>query len=91
VGFFDNPTKDNQMVFIFKLLLVVLLLFIIVNLARAMFEMVKGPRSDLEDETHQDKPMSFYLGKRVFLSALAVILLIAALLSGLIEPNARPY
>ncbi|UUM32997.1 DUF2909 domain-containing protein [Vibrio japonicus] len=78
------------MVFIFKLLLVVLLLFIILNLVRAMFEMVRGPR-DEEGESQQDKPMSFYLGKRVFLSALAVILLIAALLSGLIEPNSRPY
>lgn len=79
------------MVFIFKLLLVVLLLFIIFNLVRAMFEMVKGPAPDSDDDYPQDKPMSFYLGKRVILSALAVILIIAALLSGLIEPNSRPY
>ena len=56
--------------------------------------MVKGPES--EDDTDQDslpddKPMSFYLGRRVFLSALAVVLMVAALLSGLIEPNIRPY
>ncbi|KOO04773.1 DUF2909 family protein [Vibrio nereis] len=79
------------MVFIFKLLLVVLLLFIVFNLVRAMFEMLKGPRSDSGEEYQENKPMSFYLGKRVFLSALAIILIIAALLSGLIEPNARPY
>ncbi|MDC5818545.1 DUF2909 family protein [Vibrio europaeus] len=82
------------MVFIFKLVLVLLLLFILFNLGRAMFEMVKGPES--EDDSDQDslpddKPMSFYLGRRVFLSALAVVLMVAALLSGLIEPNIRPY
>lgn len=81
------------MVFIFKLLLVLLLLFILFNLGRAMLEMVKGSDSDDEDQesTEDDKPMSFYLGRRVFLSALAIVLLVAALLSGLIEPNVRPY
>lgn len=56
--------------------------------------MVKGPSSeeDAEEESlPDDKPMSFYLGRRVFLSALAVVLLVAALLSGFIEPNVRPY
>ncbi|MFM2587291.1 DUF2909 family protein [Vibrio sp. TBV020] len=83
------------MVFIFKLVLVLLLLFILINLGRAMFEMVKGTDSndeeDGEDSLDDDKPMSFYLGRRVFLSALAVVLLVAALLSGFIEPNIRPY
>ncbi|MGD8117458.1 DUF2909 family protein [Vibrio sp. TRT 29B02] len=81
------------MVFIFKLVLVLLLLFILINLCRAMFEMVKGPDSneDSNEPLEDDKPMSFYLGRRVFLSALAVVLMIAALLSGLIEPNVRPY
>lgn len=74
------------MIFIFKLLLLILLLFIVVNLGRALFEMVKGSNAD-----PTDKPMSHYLGRRVFLSALAVILLIAALLSGFIEPNSRPF
>tara|TARA_Y100001956_G_C4092539_1_gene173649 strand:+ start:633 stop:872 length:240 start_codon:yes stop_codon:yes gene_type:complete len=79
------------MVFLFKLLLVVLLLFIIFNLARAMLEMVKDPQQDEENSEQQDKPMSFYLGRRVFLSALAVVLMVAALLSGFIDPNVRPY
>ena len=82
------------MVFIFKVLLVLILIFIIFNLARAMFEMVKDDGSDTEnDEEHaqDNKPMSYYLGRRVFLSALAVILLIVALLSGFLEPNVRPY
>jgi uncharacterized integral membrane protein len=74
------------MVFIFKLLLILLLLFIVVNLGRALFEMVKGSGADPDD-----KPMSHYLGRRVFLSALAVVLLLAALLSGFIEPNSRPF
>jgi hypothetical protein len=74
------------MIFIFKLLLLALLLFIVVNLGRALFEMVKGSSAD-----PNDKPMSHYLGRRVFLSALAVILLIAALLTGFIEPNSRPF
>ncbi len=58
-----------------------------------MFEMVKGPDSnqDPDQSSEDDKPMSYYLGRRVFLSALAVVLLIAALLSGFIEPNVRPY
>ncbi|MGD8110806.1 DUF2909 domain-containing protein [Vibrio sp. TRT 21S02] len=75
------------MVFIFKTLLVLLLLFIIFNLARAMFAMVKGSDSDSEE----DRSMSHFLGRRVTLSALAVVLLIVALLSGFIEPNTRPY
>ncbi len=55
-----------------------------------MIEMVKDPKDDQEGN-EQDKPMSFYLGRRVFLSALAVILMVAALLSGFIDPNTRPY
>ncbi|NVD08515.1 DUF2909 domain-containing protein [Vibrio sp. JPW-9-11-11] len=78
------------MVFIFKLLLLLLLLFILINLGRAMFEMVRGD-DEQHDASPDDKPMSFYLGRRVFLSALAIILLVAALLSGLIEPNNRPF
>ncbi|EFP96771.1 DUF2909 domain-containing protein [Vibrio caribbeanicus] len=82
------------MVLIFKVLLVFMLIFIIFNLARAMFEMVKNDGSDTENDEEQsqdNKPMSYYLGRRVFLSALAVILMIVALLSGFLEPNVRPY
>ncbi|WP_428774125.1 DUF2909 domain-containing protein [Vibrio sp.] len=76
------------MVFFFKLLLIVLLVFIVINLGRALFEMVRDPE---QDPDQSPKPMSHYLGRRVVLSALAVILLIVALLSGFIEPNGRPY
>lgn len=79
------------MVFIFKLMLVLLLLFIIANLAKALIEMVKGP-NESEDEKDDEQPsMSDYLGRRVVLSALAVVLMILALLSGFIDPNSRPF
>ncbi|RJX70974.1 DUF2909 domain-containing protein [Vibrio sinensis] len=78
------------MVFLFKLLLVLLLLFILFNLARALFEMVRGADPD-QPTSDNDKPMSHYLTRRVVLSALAVILLVMALLTGFIEPNIRPY
>ncbi|GAB2643288.1 DUF2909 domain-containing protein [Vibrio panuliri] len=77
------------MVFIFKSVLVLLLLFIIANLAKALIEMVKGPND--AEESEDQPPMSHYLGKRVILSALAVILMLVALLSGFIEPNSRPF
>jgi hypothetical protein len=44
----------------------------------------------VRDEPDDAKPMSHYLGKRVVVSAI-VILLIIALQSGLITPNPRPY
>ncbi|WP_117235099.1 DUF2909 family protein [Vibrio maerlii] len=74
------------MSFLFKTILVLLLLFIIFNLAKAMFEMVRTPT-----ESSKPQKMSTYLGRRVALSAIVVIFIIIALQSGLIEPNARPY
>ncbi|WP_041415785.1 DUF2909 family protein [Shewanella halifaxensis] len=68
--------------FIFKLVLVLLLLFILFNLARALFIMVKGEKSVL---------MSQYLGRRVLFSVLVVLLLFVALGTGVITPNSRPY
>jgi small-conductance mechanosensitive channel len=74
------------MVLLFKTVLVLLLLFIIVNLALAMFHMVREP-----SEGDEQPGMSRYLGRRVLLSALIVMLLIIALASGWLEPNPRPY
>lgn len=68
--------------FLFKLALVLLLVFIIFNLGRALFVMVKGEAK---------KPMSHYLGRRVLFSVLVVLVLLVALASGLISPNPRPY
>ncbi|MCL1056550.1 DUF2909 domain-containing protein [Shewanella gelidimarina] len=67
---------------VFKLVLVLLLLFILVNLGRALFVMVKGEKS---------APMSKYLGRRVLFSVLVVMLLLLALGTGIITPNPRPY
>nr|WP_164837281.1 DUF2909 family protein [Vibrio alfacsensis] len=75
-------------VFLFKLTLVLLLLFIIFNLAKALIEMVK---EDPENPNSKGKPMSHYLGRRVMFSALVVLLLLIALASGWIAPNPRPY
>ncbi|MBB1268502.1 DUF2909 domain-containing protein [Shewanella sp. SR44-3] len=67
---------------IFKVTLVLLLVFIIFNLARALIIMVKG---------EQTQPMSHYLGRRVLYSVLVVLLLLVALGLGIVEPNPRPY
>ncbi|WP_295895311.1 DUF2909 family protein [uncultured Vibrio sp.] len=75
------------MALLFKIILILLLLFIIFNLAHALVKMVKEPTDDGEDKPS----MSYYLGRRVMFSALVVILLLIALTSGLIEPNTRPY
>lgn len=75
------------MVMLFKFALVLMLLFIIFNLARALVQMVKEP----SDDQNQNKSMSHYLGRRVMLSALVVLMLIIALMGGWLEPNTRPY
>ncbi|PTA48795.1 DUF2909 domain-containing protein [Shewanella morhuae] len=67
--------------FIFKLVLVLLLLFIIFNLARALFIMVKGDTQ---------VPMSRYLGRRIIFSVLVILLLLVALSTGLISTHPTP-
>ncbi|WP_047041980.1 DUF2909 family protein [Vibrio mexicanus] len=74
------------MTLLFKIALVLLLLFVIVNLGFALFQMVREPQ-----ESTSTKPMSFYLGRRLVISTAIIILLISALLLGWIEPNPRPY
>ncbi|CAM2935479.1 MULTISPECIES: DUF2909 domain-containing protein [Vibrio] len=68
-----------------KIILVLFLLFIIFNLARALIQMVREPNDD------DERPMSYYLGRRLIFSAFVVILLIFALLSGWLHPNHTPY
>lgn len=68
--------------FIFKLIIIGLLLFILVNLAKALIIMVKEDGS---------KPMTRYLGRRVLLSASVILFLILALKLGWVSPNPRPY
>ncbi|MEC4727954.1 DUF2909 family protein [Shewanella sp. D64] len=67
---------------VFKFILVLLLLFILFNLARALLVLVKG---------ESKVPMSQYLGRRVIFSVLVVLLLLGALATGVITPNPRPY
>ncbi|GLT13457.1 DUF2909 domain-containing protein [Vibrio algivorus] len=74
------------LVFLFKLTLVLLLLFVIFNLGRALYSMVKYDRED-----PNSVPMSRFLGKRLFISVIVIMVLLIGLTSGLISPNDRPY
>ena len=59
-----------------------LLIFMIFNLFMAMKVMLKGDSS---------VPMSKFIGRRVLVSAIIVGLLLLAIVTGLIQPNPRPY
>ncbi|WP_086981229.1 DUF2909 domain-containing protein [Vibrio aphrogenes] len=74
------------LVLLFKFLLVLLLLFVIVNLGRALFILVKREPND-----QQTVPMSRYLGRRLLISIIIIMLLLIGLSSGLIDPHPRPY
>ncbi|MCG9965632.1 MAG: DUF2909 family protein [Shewanella sp.] len=71
---------------IFKCVLVLLLLFIIFNLGRALIIMVKGGDQTADNPV----PMSHYLGRRVMFSVLVILLLLVALGTGLIGLNPTP-
>ncbi|OEF28188.1 DUF2909 family protein [Vibrio rumoiensis] len=73
-------------IFVFKLLLVLLLLFVIFNLGKALYLMVKQ-----NPDEQNTVPMSHFLGKRLIFSALVIILLLLAMATGLVAPNPRPY
>ncbi|GAA0855007.1 DUF2909 domain-containing protein [Aliiglaciecola litoralis] len=66
-----------------KLIVGGLLLFMVYNLFRAMVIMLKNDPDQ--------PPMSKYIGRRVLTSVIIVILLLLAVVTGLIEPNPRPY
>jgi uncharacterized membrane protein len=66
-----------------KLLLIALLLFIIFNLFRALYLMLRNDPTQVS--------MSKFLGRRVFFSALVILLVILALSLGWISPHQRPY
>ncbi|MGF1713546.1 DUF2909 domain-containing protein [Photobacterium chitinilyticum] len=65
-----------------KAIIVCLLVFIVLNLFRALPAMLRG---------QNNQPMSRYLGRRVMISAIVFALLLLALASGYITPNPRPY
>jgi cytochrome bd-type quinol oxidase subunit 2 len=66
-----------------KLILIALLLFIVFNLFRALWLMLKNDPDAVS--------MSKYLGRRVLFSAIVMALLILALAMGWISPHQRPY
>lgn len=68
---------------VIKVIIVGLLIFMIVNLFLAMKVMLSNDAGK--------EPMSKYIGRRVMYSALIVVLILAALATGLITPNPRPY
>ena len=69
---------------LFKIVIVLLLLFMIYNLFRALLIMNKKPDPN-------QPPMSKFIGRRLMVSVAIVVLLLIGLLTGLITPNPRPY
>ncbi|MCJ8272953.1 MAG: DUF2909 domain-containing protein [Psychrosphaera sp.] len=67
---------------VIKLVIIGLLLFVVFNLFRALFIMVKndpnGPK------------MSTLIGRRLIFSVIAIIVIVGAMAFGLITPNPRP-
>lgn len=71
------------MVFIAKLILVLLMLFMVYNLMRALLTMLR------DDSTKP--PMTQFLGRRVGASLLAIVIILVLLATGVLAPNPRPY
>ena len=74
---------SSTFVLLFKVVLVGLLLVIVFNLMKALIQIASGK--------HNGKRLSHFLGRRVMLSAIVVLLLLLSLASGVITPNPRPY
>ncbi|MGY8838648.1 MAG: DUF2909 family protein [Enterobacterales bacterium] len=67
---------------IIKIIIVLLLIFILFNLFRALFIMVSGKTGG--------RPMSHFLGRRVLFSVVVLVVVIAALKLGFIRANNSP-
>ena len=67
---------------IIKIIIVLLLVFILFNLFRALFIMVSGKTDG--------RPISHYLGRRVLFSVIVLVVVIAALKLGFIHRNTSP-
>lgn len=65
-----------------KLLIVFLLLFILFNLFRALYLMVSNSQTN--------KPMSYYLGRRVGYSALVLLIILCGAIFGFLPLNEPP-
>lgn len=66
-----------------KLLIIALLLFIVINLFRALYVLLKN---------EPNRPvMSVFLGRRVLYSAVILLIALIGLGLGLLNANPRPY
>ncbi|WP_281277709.1 DUF2909 domain-containing protein [Thalassotalea mangrovi] len=68
---------------LFKILILVLLVTMIYNLVLAMRQMIKKPDGE--------QKMSKFIGRRVMLSALIILLILIGMATGVITPNPRPF
>ena len=66
-----------------KIILVLLMLFMVFNLMRALLAM-------LRDDPNKPS-MTRYLGRRVGASTLAILIIVILLATGVLDPNPRPY
>ncbi|MEZ8062055.1 MULTISPECIES: DUF2909 domain-containing protein [Vibrio] len=74
---------SSTFVLLLKIVLVALLFFVVFNLMKGLIQIASGK--------YNGKRLSHFLGRRVMLSAIVVLLLLIALGSGVITPNPRPY
>ncbi len=65
-----------------KIIIIALLLFVVFNLFRALFIMLKN-------DPEGPNPSTF-LGRRVIFSVVILMLIIVAIATGIITPNASP-
>ncbi|WP_371374782.1 DUF2909 domain-containing protein [Thalassotalea aquiviva] len=68
---------------IYKIVILVALAFMIYNLFRALFIMNKNDPNN--------PPMSKFIGRRVLMSAIIVLIILLGIVFGFIQPNPRPY
>ncbi|MDX3772690.1 DUF2909 domain-containing protein [Chromatiaceae bacterium AAb-1] len=66
-----------------KLILIALLMFIIFNLFRAGVIMLRNNPADIK--------MSRFLGRRLILSVIVMLIIVLALATGVISQHPRPY
>jgi hypothetical protein len=66
-----------------KITLIAILVFIVFQLFRALFLMLKNDPNQVS--------MSKYLGRRVLFSVCVMVIVILALVMGWISPHPRPY
>jgi cytochrome b subunit of formate dehydrogenase len=66
-----------------KILIACLIVFMVVNLFKAMIVMLKNDPST--------PPMSKYIGRRMIFAILIIGFIVVAMATGLITPNPRPF